>query len=335
MLVAVLILAMQGCSGPVVLPTATRAAAATATTAVAASAEAATPTATPQAQRPTETPTAAKPASLSATPSPVPPTATGTPLPAASAPPPVFISDFSAYPAHIEAGDSVTLTWEASGDWATIYKTDEQGRLIEPSYPVSLTGTLVLTTSMALRNQADFFLYAGAGNIYERSLVSVPIGCPDEWFFPDPPAGCPLAPHVTTAVAQHFEHGKLLWLQASGEERPFDEIYALYDDNVSPHWQTMVDDWEPDMPETDPEIVPPPGLFQPVRGFGKVWRERPGVRERLGWATDEEFQIENGVIQCAAGAYASCYVTGPEGVVYVLYANGADWAAWTGSVSEP
>jgi hypothetical protein len=25
-----------------------------------------------------------------------------------------------------------------------------------------------------------------------------------------------------------------------------------------------------------------------VRGFGKVWREQPGVRERLGWATQPE-----------------------------------------------
>ena len=30
------------------------------------------------------------------------------------------------------------------------------------------------------------------------------------------------------------------------------------------------------------------GLRTPQRGFGKVWRENPAVRERLGWATQPE-----------------------------------------------
>ena len=42
-----------------------------------------------------------------------------------------------------------------------------------------------------------------------------------------------------------------------------------------------------------PRVVvrqPPKGLVEPVRGFGKVWREGTGarVRERLGWATATE-----------------------------------------------
>jgi hypothetical protein len=34
--------------------------------------------------------------------------------------------------------------------------------------------------------------------------------------------------------------------------------------------------------------VPPPGLYQPIRGFGKLWRTHPEVRDRLGWATAPE-----------------------------------------------
>jgi hypothetical protein len=224
----------------------------------------------------------------------------------------------------------VTLTWQALGEWATLYRADDAARLTEPSYTVPLSGTMVLTTSATLRNRADFFLFAGAGNIYEQATVSVPIGCPDQWFFADPPAGCPLPASFTTVVAEHFQRGALIWMQASGEERRLDEIIALYADDQQPRWQMMVDDWESGLPEDDPDIVPPAGLLQPVRGFGKVWRERPGVRERLGWATDEEFLVEGGAFQCASGAYASCYVTGPDGGVIVLYPNGADWAVWTG-----
>ena len=34
--------------------------------------------------------------------------------------------------------------------------------------------------------------------------------------------------------------------------------------------------------------MPPAGLLQPIRGFGKIWRETSGVRDKLGWATVPE-----------------------------------------------
>jgi hypothetical protein len=38
--------------------------------------------------------------------------------------------------------------------------------------------------------------------------------------------------------------------------------------------------------ESDPSIVPPEGYYQPVRGFGKLWREE--LRSALGWALAPE-----------------------------------------------
>jgi hypothetical protein len=35
--------------------------------------------------------------------------------------------------------------------------------------------------------------------------------------------------------------------------------------------------------QEDPNIVPPPGYYEPVRGSGKVWRDVQGVRDRLGF----------------------------------------------------
>ena len=256
-------------------------------------------------------------------------------MPTTGAPPPIAITEFSAAPAEIAPGGSVTLSWQAIAEWATIYLADERGRLTEPSFEVPISGTLVVTTSPTLRDRADFFLFAGRGNVYEQATASVLIPCPDGWFFADPPAGCPLAPHFPTMVAQRFEHGLLLWLERTGDERPFNEIIALYDDGPLPRWQTMVDDWTEGEPESDPDIVPPDGLFQPVRGFGKIWRQRTGVRDRLGWATGEEFSLEDGGYQCSSAAYASCYVSGPEGVVYVLYPNGSDWDGWIGAEPVP
>ena len=48
--------------------------------------------------------------------------------------------------------------------------------------------------------------------------------------------------------------------------------------------------------EFDPAITPPSGLRQPERGFGKVWREHPDLREQLGWALEKE-QRANARIQ--------------------------------------
>jgi hypothetical protein len=62
-----------------------------------------------------------------------------------------------------------------------------------------------------------------------------------------------------------------------------------------------------------------------VRGFGKAWREVPGVRDRLGWAIEEEFVVGDGAFQCAWGRYGRCYLTGPDGAIYVLEPEMSGW----------
>jgi hypothetical protein len=87
-----------------------------------------------------------------------------------------------------------------------------------------------------------------------------------------------------TTVQQSFEHGQMLTILGyydyySGGART---IYVLFDDGTA---QSFSDNYQEGDPE--PDIKAPPGLYTPIRGFGKVWREGTGarVRERLGWAT--------------------------------------------------
>ena len=47
------------------------------------------------------------------------------------------------------------------------------------------------------------------------------------------------------------------------------------------------DDWDESQP-LDSGLKPPPDRYEPQRGFGKVWRENPDVRARLGWAIARE-----------------------------------------------
>jgi hypothetical protein len=71
-------------------------------------------------------------------------------------------------------------------------------------------------------------------------------------------------------------------------------------------------------------------MFQPVRGFGMVWRSEgpgasPDVRDRLGWALQPEFGYE-AAYQCdSATKYLTCYLRGPDGEIYRLEPEGSGW----------
>jgi hypothetical protein len=212
-----------------------------------------------------------------------------------------------------------------------IYRLDPQGRLTMPDYPVPLSGSLVITAPPEQRNSVNFVLFAVSGSLSAQAGAYVTIRCPDTWFFPNPPADCPARPATFSAlVVQQFERGRMLWLEA--ERR----IYILYDDVRGPRYQIRPDEWAPGQPESDPALTPPAGLFQPVRGFGAAWRdvnapEGTRARDYLGWATGEEYAAGQGAAQCAyAAKYATCYLSGPGGVVYELKPEGSGWAAWAG-----
>lgn len=85
--------------------------------------------------------------------------------------------------------------------------------------------------------------------------------------------------HETAAALEAFEGGLMIWRADMGE------VYALLPEG---DWYAITDAWTEGQPESDPTIVPPAGRFQPIRGFGKVWRENPWLRGRLGWAVEPE-----------------------------------------------
>lgn len=94
---------------------------------------------------------------------------------------------------------------------------------------------------------------------------------------------------VTFAV-QHFEHGHMLSQTvispgSHGGTYTDKSIYVLYDDGTA---RQFVDAYSSANPEPTPETAPQ-GLFTPILGFGKLWREQAGMRARLGWATVPEF----------------------------------------------
>ncbi len=123
--------------------------------------------------------------------------------------------------------------------------------------------------------------------------------------------GCPRGEAMTTPAAwQTFEYGLLLWRADSNL------IYVLAPDKT---WFSTGDTWRDGDAPYDPTIVPPAGFYQPVRGFGKVWRERPGVREALGWANAEEEGLMVAIQEFTGG---SAWRDGEQAAWIVLLSDG-------------
>ena len=87
-------------------------------------------------------------------------------------------------------------------------------------------------------------------------------------------------------AGQHFEHGPMMWLDELHEDHIYVLVYGA--DETSGTWQGHVSTWR----EGDPEsggLTPPEGLFEPIRGFGRLWREELGGPDApVGWALAPE-----------------------------------------------
>ena len=238
-------------------------------------------------------------------------------------------------PTEIAPGAAFTLTWEVlAAERVTLTRLDSWGRMTLDTRTLPLSGSMAIPIDPASRNVAQFMLYASRGRLSVGQTVGVKLTCPDHWFFANPPALCPGPASTTRLVEQHFQHGVMLW-RADGR---VGQIYVFYDTNDG---ELFADTWQAGMPEADPALTPPAGLYQPVRGFGKVWREAVSIhhsgqvlRDVLGWATEPEFAL-NGAVQCdTRPKYGDCYLGDPAGAVYVAGMS-SGFHLWTGPTPTP
>jgi hypothetical protein len=93
--------------------------------------------------------------------------------------------------------------------------------------------------------------------------------------------GCPVTYHFSAASAsQIFERGVMIWLDGLPNG-----IIVLTMDGRSQRYE---DTYDASVDPVSGGETPPAGLQEPVRGFGKVWRTFPDVRNGLGWALTAE-----------------------------------------------
>jgi hypothetical protein len=203
------------------------------------------------------------------------------------------ILSFTVDRAKAQPGESVTLSWATTGGesaWLDegICCANNGG---DETLSVPPNGSLVVKLEAVVERDTLNFLFEvrnASGAASAQQHVDLP--CPDTYFFslPGLTLACPAsAPVYTPAAEQLFEHGRMIWLQSTGA------IYVLYGNGTpKPAGQPpdgfvqYQDTWKEGEPENDPSLTPPAGLYQPVRGFGKVWRT--SEQNNLGWALSPE-----------------------------------------------
>lgn len=242
-----------------------------------------------------------------------------------AAPQPPLIISFTANVPIAGPGETITLSWETRHAVSvTLYHL--LGGQFGSFWDVAATGEMPYSISSGSRNQETFALYAGNDAFpWDSATLVVPLRCPYTWFFAPAPDICPQEAALLSASAeQQFERGIMIWVEAE------DRIYVLYDDTIYPDgWAVFEDSWEEGDPVEDPSLVPPPGLFQPQRGFGLIWRDEPMIRDRLGWALSPEVGGETAVQRTSYFKYNHTYLKALDQNVWHLYPERSDWEKFT------
>jgi hypothetical protein len=199
----------------------------------------------------TETPTATPTGTLSITPS-----ATITDTPTST---PTDTPTFTPAPPD---NDAISALVELAAQ-ATILPPDF---VIPPQTP----GALPVSTPLA--GSCSFPPPGGFNAVYiSDPTLAQQIGCP---------LGAPPTPASYSSAYQPFERGGMIWLQGAPNL-----IYVLSNNG---RFQRFDDTYNASTDPISGGETPPSGLREPVRGFGKVWRQNPNIRADLGWGVTDE-----------------------------------------------
>lgn len=210
---------------------------------------------------------------------------------------------------------------------------------VTPTFSPAAYGTMVAETSIAASQTPlpppipthIITETAAPGATQNPSETTEPGACADQWFMPNPPTdSCPAALTQSNAAYEPFEHGFMLWIEHTALISVF--FNSL---NGQPTYANTNDPWHDGLPQSDPNLEPPDGLFQPIRGFGMVWRgESSGMpatpRDVLGWATDREagYMVN---YQCVdQPGTPDCFISLPDGRVIHTHSDTASWGVWNG-----
>ena len=179
--------------------------------------------------------------------------------------------------------------------------------------PSPTPGPTVTPTVTEVAACPDELLAGGFGRLF-RENVNVRVGL-----------GCPLvAESPGKGSVQFFEGGTMVYWDLTNRTRWRDYIFVFEGLEQGPY-QALSPAAVADL---GPAPTPGPDPNQPVRGFGRVYFYRPGVREALGAWTSPEIVLDGetpGVLQFfeqGAMIYTPIYRSVGRASIFVLYNSG-------------
>jgi hypothetical protein len=201
--------------------------------------------------------------------------------------------------------------------------------------PITMTPSFTPTTTNTPVTPGSVAAFApvgglGSGNTGGAGCANVPQGVFGAIYQSDPnlPAalGCALANNASSvgSAYQPFQNGLMIWVSSLGAQ-PQTAIYALYNNGT---YQRFSDTFQEGVDPASGGASPPAGLLEPVRGFGKVWREQASARDALGWATSGESGGTAQILMFERGEIVSVAQTGQT---YIMIAGApGTWSARSG-----
>ncbi len=218
-------------------------------------------------------------------------------------------------------GSSLTLFWSTRNTAnASIYQLDRGGQRSQV-WNVPSDGRLTVSTRRSDRGQVDFVLSIGDGPLTIEQQLTIPLSCPDQWFFIPAPDECPNGPpQETNLIEERFERGRMIYIGATNQ------VYALFNDGFDPAWISFENRYDPAIhPEFEETFLPPPGFVQPIAILGFTWR-RDVVRNRLGLALEPEVRYDGSTqVATTLTGDQNLYVSSSDGTVLQLLPDGAAW----------
>ncbi|MCU0474807.1 MAG: hypothetical protein MUC99_01605 [Anaerolineae bacterium] len=212
---------------------------------------------TPVAQAP-DLPTATPPAPATASPSP-----TATPAQSATA---TVTASLTITDTPTRTPTATPLPTEIDGPLLALARLALEATVVTPDFRLlTVTPTGFAPPATLCLPPADGFGVAMSQNPNIATLVGCPIGASLSY----------------GAAVQRFERGLMIYVASLPPT-----IYVV--DTGSGRWAQYADTFTEGIDPQSGNETPPAGLFEPIRGFGKVWRTTPTVRAGLGWATSTE-----------------------------------------------
>lgn len=148
-----------------------------------------------------------------------------------------------------------------------------EATILPPQVGIVATSGMIPPTLGATAAPACAAPPAGFGLIFNSDpSVRESLGCA---------LGTPPMYLTRMGAAQSFQQGFMVWVSGTPNY-----IYVFYNNGT---FQRKLDTFNEALDaHSGGEMPPSPNLFEPIRGFGKVWRDHPEVRAGLGWATSGE-----------------------------------------------